>query len=75
MEFDVDLMIPDRSVSLNDGAITVMGWQSSNKEGSFTHAILEALAKEYEFSLDVPFEELSEKAQDVIINGTHGYEV
>ena len=52
-----------------------MGWQSSNKEGSFTHAILEALAKEYEFSLDVPFEELSEKAQDVIINGTHGYEV
>ena len=72
MEFDVDLMIPDRSVSLNDGAITVMGWQSSNKEGSFTHAILEALAKEYEFSLDVPFEELSEKAQDVIINGTHG---
>ena len=75
MEFDVDLMIPDRSVSLNDGAITVMGWQASNKEGSFTHAILEALAKEYEFSLDVPFEELSEKAQDVIINGTHGYEV
>lgn len=75
MEFDVDLMIPDRSVSLNDGAITVMGWQSSNKEGSFTHAILEALAKEYEFSLDVPFEELSEKAQNVIINGTHGYEV
>ena len=75
VEFDVDLMIPDRSVSLNDGAITVMGWQSSNKEGSFTHAILEALAKEYEFSLDVPFEELSEKAQDVIINGTHGYEV
>ena len=75
MEFDVDLMIPDRSVSLNDGAITVMGWQSSNKEGSFTHAILEALAKEYEFSLDVPFEELSEKAQDVIINGTHGYDV
>ena len=75
MEFDVNLMIPDRSVSLNDGAITVMGWQSSNKEGSFTHAILEALAKEYEFSLDVPFEELSEKAQDVIINGTHGYEV
>ena len=75
MGFDVDLMIPDRSVSLNDGAITVMGWQSSNKEGSFTHAILEALAKEYEFSLDVPFEELSEKAQDVIINGTHGYEV
>ncbi len=73
MEFDVDLMIPDKSISLNDGAIVVIGWQSSNKEGSFTHAVLEALAKEYQFSLDTPFEELSKKAQDVIINGTKGH--
>ncbi len=75
MEFDVDLMIPDRSVSLNDGAIIVMGWQSSGKDGSFTHAILEALSKEYKFSLDVPFEELSDKAQEVIIHGTGGHSV
>ncbi len=75
MEFDVDLMIPDRSVSLNDGAIIVMGWQSSGKDGSFTHAILEALSKEYKFSLDVPFEELSDKAQEVIIYGTGGHSV
>ena len=75
MEFDVDLMIPDRSVSLNDGAIIVMGWQSSGKDGSFTHAILEALSKEYKFSLDVPFEELSDKAQEVIIHGTGGRSV
>ncbi|MCI8716931.1 MAG: excinuclease ABC subunit UvrA [Lachnospiraceae bacterium] len=75
MEFDVDLMIPDRSVSLNDGAIIVTGWQSSGKDGSFTHAILEALSKEYKFSLDVPFEELSDKAQEVIIYGTNGHSV
>jgi len=72
MEFDVDLMIPDTSVSLNDGAITVMGWQSSGKDGSFTHAILEALAEKYKFSLDVPFEELSDEAREVIIHGTKG---
>ena len=75
MEFDVDLMIPDRSVSLNNGAIIVTGWQSSGKDGSFTHAILEALSKEYKFSLDVPFEELSDKAQEVIIYGTNGHSV
>ena len=75
MEFDIDLMIPDRSLSLNDGAIIAMGWQSSGKDGSFTHAILEALAKEYKFSLDVPFEELSDKAQQVIIYGTKGHSV
>ncbi len=75
MEFDVDLMIPDRSVSLNNGAIIVTGWQSSSKDGSFTHAILEALSKEYKFSLDVPFEELSDKAQEVIIYGTNGHSV
>ncbi|MDE7308512.1 MAG: excinuclease ABC subunit UvrA [Lachnospiraceae bacterium] len=75
MEFDVDLMIPDRSVSLNNGAIIVTGWQSSSKDGSFTHAILEALSKEYKFSLDVSFEELSDKAQEVIIYGTNGHSV
>ncbi len=72
MEFNVDLMIPDKSISINDGAIVAMGWQSSGKDGSYTHAILEALAKEYNFSLDTPFEELSETAKDVIINGTNG---
>ena len=75
MEFSVDLMIPDKSLSLNQGAIVSMGWASSNKEGSFTHAILEALAKEYQFSLDTPFEELTQEVQDVIINGTNGREV
>lgn len=75
MEFDVDLMIPDYNVSLNDGAIVCTGWQSSNKEGSFTHATLEALAREYKFSLDTPFGELSDEIRDVIINGTHGREV
>ena len=72
MEFNVDLMIPDKSISINDGAIVAMGWQSSGKDGSYTHAILEAIAKEYNFSLDTPFEELSETAKDVIINGTNG---
>lgn len=70
MEFDVDLMIPDKSVSLEDGAITVLGWQSSGSEGSFTNAILQALAKEYKFSLKTPFGELPEKIQDIIIYGT-----
>jgi excinuclease ABC subunit A len=75
MEFDVDLMIPDKSLSINEGAIAVMGWQSCNDTSSFTNAILQALCKEYKFSLDTPFEELSPKAQDVIINGTNGKEV
>ena len=70
MEFDVDLMIPDRSVSLKDGAIAVLGWQSSGDTGSFTNAVLQALAREYKFSLETPFEELPEKVQDIIINGT-----
>ena len=75
MEFDIDLMIPDRSLSINQGAISCMGWQSSNTKGSFTNAILIALAKEYGFSLDTPFEELSAEAQEVLINGTGGKEV
>lgn len=72
MEFDVDLMIPDKSLSLAEGAIIAMGWQSSSDEGSFTNAILQALAKEYQFNLHTPFEELPENVQDVIINGTNG---
>jgi excinuclease ABC subunit A len=75
MEFDIDLMIPDKSLSINDGAITVMGWQSCNDTSSFTNAVLQALCKEYKFSLDTPFEELSPKVQDVLINGTNGKEV
>ncbi len=75
MEFDIDLMIPDRSLSIHQGAIQAMGWQSSCEPGSFTYATLLALAKEYKFSLDTPFEELSEEAQRVIIHGTDGHKV
>ncbi|MBQ8816060.1 MAG: excinuclease ABC subunit UvrA [Lachnospiraceae bacterium] len=75
MEFDVDLMIPDRSLSLHQGAIQAMGWQSSCEPGSFTYATLLALSKEYKFSLDTPFEELSEEAQRVIVHGTGGHKV
>lgn len=74
-EFDVDLMIPDTSLSLNQGAIAVLGWQSSGDKKSYTHACLEALSKEYDFSLDTPFRELSKKAKDVIIHGTGGKRV
>ena len=75
MKFDVDLMIPDRSLSLNEGAISCMGWQSSSSEGSFTNAILRALAQEYDFSLDTPFEQLPDRVKDILINGTKGKEV
>lgn len=75
MEFDVDLMIPDKSLSIQGGAITVMGWQSCADKGSFTNSILQALSKEYHFSLDTPFEELEEEVQDVLINGTKGKEL
>ncbi|HIU88462.1 MAG TPA: excinuclease ABC subunit UvrA [Candidatus Avilachnospira avistercoris] len=75
MEFDVELMIPDTSLSLNQGAISVMGWQSSGQKGSYTHAMLEALSKEYDFSLDTPFCELAEDIRDIIINGTKGHKV
>ena len=75
MEFDLDLMIPDRSLSLSQGAIQAMGWQSSTDSKSFTHAILVALSKEYEFSLDTPFEQLSDSAKDVLVNGTNGRNV
>jgi excinuclease ABC subunit A len=69
MEFDADLMIPDKSLSINEGCFQVTGWASSAKEGSFTNAILRALAKEYKFKLDTPFEKLPAKVQDMLING------
>ena len=70
MEFDVELMIPDETLSINHGAISVIGWMNSKDEGSYTHAMLKALAERYDFSLDTPFCELSKKARDIIINGT-----
>ena len=75
MEFDINLMIPDQSKSINEGAIVVMGWQSCNDPGSFTNAILQALAKEYHFSLDTPFEQYSDQVKNILINGTGGREV
>ena len=74
-EFDVDLMIPDTSLSLNEGAISVIGWQSSGDKKSYTHACLEALSKEYGFSLDVPYRELPETAKKVILYGTGGRKI
>ena len=73
MEFSPELMIPDRSLSINEGAISCMGWQSSCEKTSYTHAILEAMAKDFNFSLDTPFDELGEDAKDLIINGTRGH--
>ncbi len=75
MEFDPELMIPDPSLSLSQGAIAAMGWQSSGDAGSFTNALLRALAKEYGFSLDVPYEQLSPEVQNVLIHGTNGRQV
>ncbi len=69
MEFDEELMIPDQSLSINEGAIQVMGWQSSKDKGSFSHALLSALAKAYRFSLDTPYEELPEKIRNMMIHG------
>ena len=75
MEFDPELMIPDRTKSINEGAITVLGWQSCQQPGSFANAILQALAKEYGFDLDTPFEDYPEKVQNVLLYGTGGKEV
>lgn len=75
MEFDVDLMIPDKSLSISEGAITVMGWQSCTDKGSFTRAILDALAKEYHFSLDTPFQDYPEEIKNILIHGTNGHSV
>ena len=75
MEFDEDLMIPDKRLSISEGAITVMGWQSCTDKKSFTYAILDALSKEYGFSLDTPFEDYPKEVHDVLIHGTNGKEV
>ncbi|HJB29414.1 MAG TPA: excinuclease ABC subunit UvrA [Candidatus Blautia faecavium] len=75
MEFDVDLMIPDKSLSIMEGAIAVLGWQSCTDKGSFTRAILDALAKEFHFSLDTPFEDYPKEIQDILIYGTNGHSV
>ena len=75
MEFDVDLMIPDKSLSIQEGAITVLGWQSCTDKGSFTRAILDALAEEYGFDLETPFEQYPQKIQEILIYGTNGKEV
>lgn len=69
MEFDERLMIPDKTLSFNEGCVAVMGWQSSSDEKSYTHAILEALAEEYGFSLDTPYKELPKKIRDMFIHG------
>ena len=75
MEFDVDLMIPDKSLSINQGAIAVTGWQSCTDKTSFTNAVLQALCKAYDFDLDTPFEQYSEKVQNILLHGTDGREV
>ncbi len=75
MEFDEDLIIPDKSLSISQGAIVVMGWQSCTDKGSFTRAILDALAEEYHFSLDTPFQDYPKEIHDIIIYGTGGHEV
>ena len=75
MEFDEDLMIPDKSLSISQGAITVMGWQSCTDKGSFSRAILDALAKEYNFSLDTPFRDYPDKIKNILIHGTDGHAV
>ena len=75
MEFDIDLMIPDKSLSILEDAIVVTGWQSCTSEGSFSRAILDALAREYDFSLATPFENYPEKIKDILINGTNGHSV
>ncbi|MBQ7077503.1 MAG: excinuclease ABC subunit UvrA [Lachnospiraceae bacterium] len=69
MDFDPDLMIPDKSLSINEGAVKAMGWQSSSDEKSFTHALMEALAKEYKFSLDEPIEKWSDEIYDMFLHG------
>ena len=72
MEFDEDLMIPDKTLSFNEGCVNCMGWMNSKDPGSYSHALLEALAKKYRFSLDTPYEKLPEKARDIFIHGTGG---
>ena len=75
MEFDIDLIIPDKSLSIQEGAITVLGWQSCTDKGSFSRAILDALAEEFGFDLNTPFEQYPQEIQDILIHGTNGKEV
>jgi excinuclease ABC subunit A len=75
MEFSVDLMIPDQSLSIDEGAIAVLGWQSAVDERSYTRAILNALSKEYNFSLSTPYKDYPPKIKDILIYGTNGHEV
>ena len=75
MEFDVGLMIPDERLSIDEGAIVAMGWQSVTDEGSFTRAIMKALAEEYHFSLSTPFQDYPQEIRDIIIHGTNGHSV
>ncbi len=75
MEFDVDLMIPDQTKSIAEGAIVAMGWQSCTDKGSFTRAILDALVKEYHFSLETPFQDYPQEIKDILIHGTNGHAV
>ncbi len=75
MEFDIDLMIPDKRLSISEGAIQVMGWQSCTEKSSFTNAVLQALCKEYQFDLDTPFEQYPEKIKKILLYGTDGKEV
>mgnify|MGYP002762610974 CR=1 FL=1 len=75
MEFDIDLMIPDKSLSISQGAIVVMGWQSCTDKSSFSRAILDALAEEYHFSLDTPFQDYPEEIKNILIHGTNGHAV
>ena len=75
MEFDEDLMIPDKSLAISEGAIQVMGWQSCTDPSSYTYAILQALSKEYQFDLDTPYQDLPEDIRDMLLNGTNGKSV
>ena len=75
MEFDIDLIIPDKRVSIDEGAIAALGWQSATDEGSFTRAILKALAEEYKFSLSTPFKDYPAEIKDILVNGTGGHTV
>ena len=75
MEFDEDLMIPDKSLSIDEGAIVVMGWQSCTDKGSYTRAILEALSSEYKFRLDTPFQDYPKEIHDILLHGTNGKKI
>lgn len=75
MEFDIDLIIPDKRLSIDEGAIAAMGWQSSTEEGSFTRAILKALAEEYNFSLSTPYKDYPAEIKNILVNGTDGHTV